>query len=150
MLAAVTMATSTTVWGTKPLNVVKELTLHPLLPLTLLPVLLLQLGDQTLVHVPGRLPQRTWLLPLCRPRKSRWGHAAQMPEDSSNVLVSPHSSLVSPLLHSADPSSSSGLARKSKPFRASSVSGSSLRSEVVEEGVDVCFCLTICWRNEED
>lgn len=61
--------------------------------------------------------------------------------------VSPHSPLSSPLLDSGgDPSSSSGLAKKSKPFRASSVSGSSLKSEVVEDGVDDCFFLTICQR----
>lgn len=61
-----------------------------------------------------------------------------------SFVLSPHSPLSPAVLGSGDPSSSSGLARKSKPFSASSVSGSSLRSEVVEDGVDDCFFLTIC------
>lgn len=55
----------------------------------------------------------------------------------------PGSPQSSPLLGS-DPSSSSGLARKSKPFRASSVSGSSLRSEALDDGG---FFLTI-WNHQ--
>lgn len=44
------------------------LTLDPLLALALLPVLLLQLGDQSLVHVPGQFPERRLLFLLCRRR----------------------------------------------------------------------------------
>ncbi|TNN41064.1 hypothetical protein EYF80_048775 [Liparis tanakae] len=63
--------------------------------------------------------------------------------------VSPHSPPSSPLLAPGDPSGSSGPARKSNPFSASSVSGSSLRSEVVEDGVDDGFFLTI-WGTPQD
>lgn len=44
----------------------EELTLHALLALALLPVLLLQLSDQTLVHIPGHLRAQGLLLLLCR------------------------------------------------------------------------------------
>lgn len=42
------------------------LTLHALLALALLPVLLLELSDQTLVHIPGHLRAQGLLLLLCR------------------------------------------------------------------------------------
>lgn len=47
------------------------LTLHPLLALALLPVLLLELGDQSLVHVPGLTHRRLVLLygPIRRKRR---------------------------------------------------------------------------------
>lgn len=53
---------------------------------------------------------------------------------------------------SEEPSISSLLGRKSKPFRASTVSGSSLRSSEEEEVEGDTFFLTICWteRKQEE
>lgn len=47
------------------------LTLHPLLALALLPVLLLELGNKSLVHVPGQFTQRRLLFLLYRPAGGR-------------------------------------------------------------------------------
>lgn len=46
----------------------QKLTLDSLLALALLPVLLLKLSDQPLVHVPGHIRTRSLLLLLCRSR----------------------------------------------------------------------------------
>lgn len=46
----------------------QKLTLDTLLALALLPVLLLELSDQTLVHIPGHVRTRSLLLFLCRSR----------------------------------------------------------------------------------
>lgn len=50
-----------------------RLTLHPLLALAFLPVLLLELGYQSLVHIPGHFTQRRLLFLLYRTEGRRGG-----------------------------------------------------------------------------
>lgn len=50
-----------------------RLTLHPLLALAFLPVLLLELGYQPLVHIPGHFTQRRLLFLLYRTEGRRRG-----------------------------------------------------------------------------
>lgn len=50
-----------------------RLTLHPLLALAFLPVLLLELGYQPLVHIPGHFTQRRLLFLLYRTEGRRQG-----------------------------------------------------------------------------
>lgn len=54
-----------------------RLTLHPLLALAFLPVLLLELGYQPLVHIPGHFTQRRLLFLLYRTEGRRRGGEAE-------------------------------------------------------------------------